>query len=148
MRAQCLPVDSPFQMHAFFPALALFRASPPPSRSIAVYLPVLTRHSKGFKQKTASTMGCRRHKYSKIKKRHSVTVAELSREFTRVFACGEDSFALPLTSELDALCGENVNRIPRASASETRCKARVTTPKERKRYPGWDTVFFGGATRI
>ena len=28
----------------------------------------------------------------------------------RVFAFGEDSFALLLTSELDALCGENVNR--------------------------------------
>ena len=30
----------------------------------------------------------------------------------RVFACGEDSIALPLTSELDAFRGENVNRIP------------------------------------
>ena len=39
----------------------------------------------------------------------------LSATATRVFASGEDSFALPLTSELDALCGENVNRIPCAS---------------------------------
>ena len=30
---------------------------------------------------------------------------------TQVFTYSEDSYALPLTSELDALCGENVNWI-------------------------------------
>ena len=33
----------------------------------------------------------------------------------RVFAFSEDSFALPLTSKLDALFGENVSRFPRVA---------------------------------
>ncbi|MBO7304776.1 MAG: hypothetical protein J6V09_06105 [Clostridia bacterium] len=67
---------------------------------------------------------------------------------TQVFAVGEDSFALPLTSELDALFGENVNWFP--------CAARCGNPAQsvsdvyKTKNPnreGWDFCF-GGATQI
>ena len=48
----------------------------------------------------------------------------------------EDSFALPLTSELDALCGENVHRFPRLFTSESRFKARPTSPKQKTDHEG------------
>ena len=68
---------------------------------------------------------------------------------TRVFAFGEDSFALPLTSELDALYGENVNRIPCASHCENPIQILGgRRQRKEKRHPEWDTVFFGGSTRI
>ena len=44
----------------------------------------------------------------------SVALRHLKRgyKYPGIHAMREDSFALPLTSELDALCGENVNWIP------------------------------------
>ncbi len=51
---------------------------------------------------------------------------------TRVFAFGEDSFALPLTSELGALYGENVNRIPCASHCENPIQSEGGDSKGKK----------------
>ena len=53
---------------------------------------------------------------------------------TQVFTYGEDSYALPLTSELDALCGENVNWILLRRRLAERSSNRMK-PTEQKNAP-------------
>jgi hypothetical protein len=55
----------------------------------------------------------------------------------RVFAFSEDSFALPLTSKLDALFGENVSRFPRVARKVGLKQDRHRKNKNPNR-KGWD----------
>ena len=59
-----------------------------------------------------------------------------AKSYRRVFAGGEDSYALPLTSELAALCGENVNRFPQHFASESGLKSGRYMPKKKTDHEG------------
>ena len=58
---------------------------------------------------------------------------------TQVFTYGEDSYALPLTSELDALCGENVNRILLRQRLAEHSSNRMDRQRKEKRHPERDT---------
>ena len=59
-----------------------------------------------------------------------------AKSYRRVFAGGEDSYALPLTSELAALYGENVNRFPQHFASESGLKSGRYMPKKKTDHEG------------
>ena len=67
---------------------------------------------------------------------------------TRVFAYGEDIRTLRLTNKLVDLRAGYVNRIFSHFVWKSPLQIVVIPPKKEKRHPEWDTVFFGGSTRI
>ena len=67
---------------------------------------------------------------------------------TRVFGRAEDTHTLRLTNKLVDLRVGYVNRIFSHFVWKSPLQIVVIPPKKEKRHPEWDTVFFGGSTRI
>ena len=65
---------------------------------------------------------------------------------SRVFAVGEDSHGLSLTSELDALCAANADRILRALRTEPSAKRGYRLQRKEKTASARDAVFSLEAT--